>query len=151
MYDTKIKNKIDNPALAQMAKLAMNSLTGKFGQKSYMDQALLTMDINNKITDIDEINKNLDQYTESLEHLTAVQSMRIINDEVIQVFYQKPINIAHKEVGNFIFLVSYITAAARAAITEFRYKAGVNNCYYCDTDSLVCNEQGYRNLEADID
>jgi len=31
MYDTKIKNKIDNPALAQMAKLAMNSLTGKFG------------------------------------------------------------------------------------------------------------------------
>jgi len=52
-----------------------------------MDQALLTMDINNKITDIDEINKNLDQYTESLEHLTAVQSMRIINDEVIQVFY----------------------------------------------------------------
>lgn len=39
-----------------------------------------------------------------------------------------------------------ITANARMALYNLIFTAQISNCYYCDTDSLIVNEQGIRKL-----
>ena len=42
-----------------------------------------------------------------------------------------------------VHTISYITACARAHLARLERKAGLDNVYYMDTDSLVMNYQGY--------
>lgn len=45
------------------------------------------------------------------------------------------------------YLISYITAAQRANLNKVQRACGLKNYYYSDTDSLIVNEEGYKNLE----
>ena len=47
-------------------------------------------------------------------------------------------------------IASYVTSAARAYLWELITQAGVENVFYCDTDSVWTNETGYRALSEHI-
>jgi len=57
------------------------------------------------------------------------------------------------ELSNHSFpaIASHITAYARMYLYELIKKAGFENVYYCDTDSLFVNEEGYNRLKNFID
>ena len=42
-------------------------------------------------------------------------------------------------IGSFTHVASYITAVARMNLIEGIMDVGVENLYYCDTDSIVTN------------
>lgn len=48
-------------------------------------------------------------------------------------------------------IASHITAFARCLLTKYILQAGYKNCYYCDTDSLFVNANGYHNLSNFLD
>jgi hypothetical protein len=47
-------------------------------------------------------------------------------------------------------IASYVTSAARAYLWELITTAGIENVYYCDTDSVWANEDGYKRLTPHI-
>lgn len=51
------------------------------------------------------------------------------------------------EMGN-VALAGAITAYARMYLFEMLQECGERNRFYCDTDSIVCNEQGAKNLQS---
>jgi hypothetical protein len=48
-------------------------------------------------------------------------------------------------------IASYVTSAARSYLWELISKAGTQNVFYCDTDSIWCNQAGYEALRVHID
>jgi len=52
---------------------------------------------------------------------------------------------------SFPAISAFITSYARMKLYAAICKAERVNCYYCDTDSLVVNAQGYANLKDDLD
>ena len=57
----------------------------------------------------------------------------------------------HESFDSFVAIVAHITAFAREHIIKLRYKAGVENVFYIDTDSLTVNEKGFANLKKELD
>ena len=51
-------------------------------------------------------------------------------------------------VGDNVHLAAYITAGARSMLCRAIVIAGPENVYYCDTDSLFVNAEGFRRLQA---
>jgi DNA polymerase elongation subunit (family B) len=52
--------------------------------------------------------------------------------------------------NSFPAIASFVAAYARCYLTELILKAGEGNVLYCDTDSLIVNEKGLKNLESHI-
>lgn len=52
---------------------------------------------------------------------------------------------------SFPAIASYVTSFARLKLWQAINKAGRQNCYYCDTDSIVVNQTGLDNLSDLID
>jgi len=52
---------------------------------------------------------------------------------------------------SFPGIASHIAAAARSVLLDYIMKAGEDNVYYCDTDSLIVNGAGYAKLQSWID
>jgi DNA polymerase type B, organellar and viral len=134
-------------------KLFMNMLYGKFGQMGY-DSAVLTPEalesiyIRNKQV-MPEAYRNpeilLREFLSEIDWtpmgLTHSVTLRRINNLV----HIKVPNGEHSE--SFPGIAAYVTSYARELLLSFLSIAGDRNTYYCDTDSLFCNEIGYRNLE----
>ena len=53
--------------------------------------------------------------------------------------------------NSFPAIASYVTSYARLILSDAINKAGRDNCYYCDTDSLVVNRQGWEALVDEVD
>jgi hypothetical protein len=47
-------------------------------------------------------------------------------------------------------IAAHVTANARLYLWSLIEKAGRENVFYCDTDSLIVNRMGYYNLESEI-
>lgn len=47
-------------------------------------------------------------------------------------------------------LAAAITAKARMTLYNFMVKAGLENVFYCDTDSIITNRKGYEALASDL-
>lgn len=50
-----------------------------------------------------------------------------------------------------VYIASHVTAYARMHLWSIMQKAGLKNVFYCDTDSVFVNEEGYNNLADKID
>ena len=48
--------------------------------------------------------------------------------------------------NSFPAIAAHVTAYGRLYLWQLIKKAGLQNCFYCDTDSLIVNESGYSNL-----
>lgn len=117
-----------------MAKLFLNSLYGKFGQR---------VEELKEITDGDLSDEEFDETIVS----TATGRIHVYH------FMGKKYIKERKEpsFNSFIAIASHVTSYARAYLWRLIEKAGIENVLYMDTDSLFVSEEGYRRLQDEID
>ncbi len=124
-----------NPAFAYICKLILNSLYGKFGQR-------------NSIM-IEEIQTDCERnFRELIWH---VQEQKYY---IHQIFYglEQTILLQEEEgLNSMPAIAAHVTDYARIYLWYIIEKAGLNNCYYCDTDSIIVNRRGYKRLQDDLD
>lgn len=135
-YNTRLQFKADgNDPYQTLAKLMMNSLYGKFGQR--------VRDIT-KETTIDDKQTQIVQVFD--EDGTKLYDRLIFIGDVfhIQTKQQESFNA-------FVAIASHVTDYARHYLYQLQLIAGRDNVYYCDTDSLMTNEEGYTKLDSFLD
>lgn len=122
--------KDNNVAFYYLTKLLLNSLYGKFGQTV----------------------SNFTPFCEVCEELKDVKA-------IIDTKTGKPINLYQfgdtlwkEEKGSETSesipgIAAHITANTRLYLHNLRLIAGIKHCYYSDTDSLIVDETGLKNLE----
>lgn len=115
-----------------MYKLFLNSLYGKFGQKNIHWERVADADPKLTYTSpvIDEKGR---RYTE-----------RVVGGGVF-VLKNDPDDI--EAYNSFPAVAAHVTAYARMRLWKYIETAGLSNVYYCDTDSLYVNEEGFRRLD----
>ena len=126
--------KAGNTSSSNMAKIMMNSLYGKFGQRGRVYETIENNDEHTirTWTEIDADTKQVIQY-------------RQFAGMVQQLTEEPESRDSHPAIA------AHVTAFARMAMWETYKKAGLENCYYSDTDCVVVNQKGYVNLESLID
>jgi hypothetical protein len=135
-YDLKRLSK--DSATVAMAKLFLNSLYGKFGQKANSELELYTNQPN-----IDAMMEN-DIFTLTDEEL-GVDVIRLGD-----VVYQKPKKLEESASNSAPIISSAITSASRAYLDSLIRKAGREHVLYVDTDSLFVDDVGLNALRKDI-
>jgi len=119
-----------NSAFAAIAKLFLNSLYGKFGQRG------------ERWVEVGE-DKSGTAFSEWYEIDTVTGEKRRMRSMFGKVYK----HVKESESFNsFPAIAAHVTSYARMRLWEIIIKAGVKNVYYCDTDSVFVNEEGYRNL-----
>ena len=112
-------------------KYLLNSLYGKFGQRI---QKLDAIEANMSLKD----NFILDYYDADLKK------------KVVEYHFGGKIFMKRKKGASFdtfTAIPSFITAYARMYLWELMEKAGRENVYYCDTDSLFVKQEGKEKLK----
>lgn len=120
-----------NLIFAELVKYFMNSLYGKFGQKSERWEK-----VDNDLQDPDG------EYN--------------ILDDTDGIFYRYLViagerwNVLGKSESyhSFPAIAAHIASAARVYLWKLICKAGRENTFYCDTDSLWCNTTGQKRLST---
>lgn len=135
IYNLRLQAKAAGDTLyAWLYKILLNSLYGKFGQRGrrYIDSGPY---------DIDCIDTWLEYDIDSgtMEKVRAFGGLlqRWVDDG--ESFHSHPAIAAH------------VTAYARVILYNAIQTAGPDNCYYCDTDSLLVNYAGYSRLSGMLD
>lgn len=116
---------------SDLCKLFLNSLYGKFGQKSP------------QWCDEPEISAKEDEFCWTIidAQTLELKEFRAIG-ELVQ---QKVKRVDHPQ--SFCAIASYVTAYAREYLLELIKCSGWKNTFYVATDSLIVNQQGKENLE----
>jgi len=130
-YDLRMKYREDgNTGFETICKLLINSLYGKFGQTGLRQEIIGSAELD-EIWSIPVI--HLDNHTRSRQ----VALGGIIYEEFREgeSYHAMPAVAAH------------VTANARLYLFELIQRAGWENVYYTDTDSLIVNKKGYAILE----
>ena len=102
-----------NKTIKTIAKLRLNSLYGKFGQRMELKDL-------KEITEEEAIND-----TEHIKYKIGSHYYIVIDKKDIYS------DFIHSEIASFI------TANARVELYEMMLRAGLDNIYYCDTDSIL--------------
>lgn len=116
--------------LSSECKSDMNNLYGKFGQRTFGQTFICSPE---------------EFRTIALKHEGYVENVKFIEnyDNPEKSVYLVTIKKKKKNaIGNLTYVASFITSAARVALFDMVYSAGVKNVYYVDTDS--CYYQGPR-------
>ena len=122
------------PEYVELCKKMLNTLYGKFGQKAEQWK---------KIGDCPD-------EPDRVEILFIVGSKRVsklryLLGEVFEL-------VGYDECFNsFPAIASHVTAYGRLYLWDLIQQVGENNYFYCDTDSLIVNETGLKNLECHLD
>jgi len=119
-----------NPAFAYLCKLILNSLYGKFGQRS---SRVVYTGRNEKAKDIRRL---------IIDYKTHKISTH-------QVFFGREtiIDQGEDEAANSMpAIAAHVTDHARLYLWLLMQRAGLKNCFYCDTDSIILNRLGLENL-----
>ena len=120
----------DNPAFAYMCKIILNSLYGKFGQRT---ARVVYVGVNNQAKDTRRLIIDRDTHKISIH----------------QVFFGRETIIDQGEdegINSMPAISAHVTDYARLYLWSLIMKAGLKNCFYCDTDSIIVNENGYQKL-----
>jgi len=138
-YDLKKNGKDD--VTIQEAKLFLNSLYGKFGQRQH--------------DDIEEAgNRHI------VEDASALAAMKDLGISVLyehgQTFIRSGSRVLVKPKGNkgevshnaMPRIAAAVTAYARLSLWEIIKTAELENVYYCDTDSIITNKDGLAKCQA---
>ena len=125
----------NNVAFGYVCKLLLNSLYGKFGQRT---SQLVYAGVNKKAKDIRRLIIDRDTHKTSI-HQVFFGRETITDQEEEEAHNSMPAVSAH------------VTDYARLYLWSLIEKAGFNNCFYCDTDSIIVNETGLKRLHRFID
>jgi hypothetical protein len=137
-YFYQLKSESKTPVMRELSKLFLNSLYGKFGQRQNGDISLDTSPENDIISQENNIGSWF-----VIEGEEKHKIMRI-GDKFYRVEPQLP--TPGKQSSPIIS--SAVTSYARIYLWHLMKCCGVENVYYCDTDSIFTNRQGYERLEA---
>lgn len=112
-------------------KLLMNSLYGKFGQK-----------IDNYLTIGKDPEHGLGFYGEYDVELHKWIRFRRMNGKIdIADGYEEGYN-------SFVAISAFVTAYARCKLGQIIKRVLDGDLYYCDTDSVIVNQRGYKSLQG---
>lgn len=117
-----------------LTKLFLNSLYGKFGQRGFVFETVST---DEPITDY------------SIETIIDADTGERFTERVFGGIKQQE-KRDNESSDSIPSISSAVTSYARKLLWDFITKAGSENCFYVDTDSLLVNQQGYDNLLSDI-
>lgn len=133
-YNERLKAKAEGKSAYDLFfKIIMNSLYGKFGQQM------------GEWTTIGKCDpREVDYYSEIISGENYIYKYRKING-LVQRYEKKS-----EAFNSFPAISSHVTAYARVKMWQLITQAGMENIYYCDTDSIFVNEQGYKNLSEHI-
>jgi len=135
LYALKVRYGEENDALRrQLVKLLLNSLYGKFGQLGYEDRIIGTAD-----PEVISVSHGYDRARRC--NLTIYTAGGLVIEQTR----------TGEGYNSFVAIAAHVTAYARLYLWALIERAGRGNVYYCDTDSLVTNEAGYKALETGID
>lgn len=126
-------DKEDNQVLRFQAKIILNSLYGKFGQKEIVSR-IIDNKGDYKIT-------RLVGYSETLGK--SVTTTYLGNK--LEIKYS-----GGESTYSFPAIAGAVTAYARMYLYQMMKIAGFSNVFYCDTDSLIVNSAGLYNLSEYI-
>lgn len=122
------------PLIRAFAKLYLNSLYGKFGQRGFVDRVL-----GDDSTTVIRVSHGYNIRTQ--ERFTIRQVGH-------QVLYSSK---GGESYNAFCAIAAHVTANARLYLYDTILRMGRDNCFYCDTDSIICNTDGLARLEGMID
>lgn len=122
----------EQPALANVCKLILNSLYGKFG--AYRQRWQEDSDVTAPVP-----------FGNWYERKAGEAEARVYR--ALGWLPQRQHGRAEHP-DSFPAISSYVTSYGREIILSHANVAGLANCYYSDTDSLHVNQQGYDNLQA---
>ncbi len=119
---------------AWLYKTMLNSLYGKFGQRGRF------------YTTIGECNPNLVEVdTEIIYETEEIRHIRRFGG------LEQQLQIDGESRNSFPAIASHVTSYARLKLYNAIQTAGRENCYYCDTDSLIVNLRGFQRMEVFLD
>lgn len=119
-----------NKQYEYFVKLFMNSLYGKFGQRSPEWELCAGKQGNESF------------YERIMDIETGKEyAIKCIDGTVFELTGWK------EGWDTFVAVSSFVTSYARRLLWEMIHTAGMENVYYCDTDSLFTNKTGYENLD----
>ena len=123
-----------NEQYQYFVKLLMNSLYGKFGQRTETWEAIGSIDPSeNWVREIVDYDTN------------QTQTIKALGGTLWEKTGWK------EGFDTFVAVASFVTSYARAYLWFLMRKAGLENCFYSDTDSLIVNCEGYENLKPYCD
>lgn len=133
-YTQRLKAKTEGDKVHDMLyKLFLNSLYGKFGQKNEHWERIGDADPEEIRTEWVIDTRTGERY---LERVVGGGIFRRHND---------PDDV--EAVNSFPAIAAHVTAYARMRLWQYIETAGLGNVYYCDTDSVYVNREGYERLE----
>ncbi|KAK7588176.1 hypothetical protein V9T40_005421 [Parthenolecanium corni] len=129
-----IRNIENNPGKRAMAKLCLNSLWGKFGQRNNLP--------------VTEFVTNAHRFYEILLD-DKLQDINVfyVSDEMVQVNYRMRETYALNNFSTNIFVAIYTTANARLRLYDQLSRLD-KNVLYCDTDSIVYKDNGKNTVQT---
>lgn len=116
-------------------KIFLNSLYGKFGQKSIEWE-----EVGKAEKDIIKIEYIYDKTR------GTYKTIKIIGGLVLQNVDRT--GLENESFNSFPAIASHVTSYARSLLWDYIQIAEEKNVYYMDTDSIICNLSGYENLQA---
>ena len=141
-FKIKIKESLDidiekfefNDGLRSISKLCLNSLWGKFGQRTNMSQT-------NYVTEVSEF------YEILLDDKLDNKSFQFVNDDVVQMTYNFKDQFVDNSKNTNIFTASFTISHARLAL--YRKLDYLNDkVLYYYTDSIICIDDGKMSIKT---
>lgn len=123
-----------NRVYRELSKTFLNALSGKFGQ--IRDETVT-------IEEEDEEPPAFFFYQENNKETSKIEKTFRLGRQKITYLHRDPENAYN----SFVPIISFITAYQRVYLWELIKKAGRENVFLTDTDSLIVNEKGYNNLK----
>lgn len=133
-YNDRLNNRrLGNTSWSNIDKLFGNSLYGKFGQSGHEREEYIV-----------DTNETIERFTGSELHSNRHYTEIHWFNHIIREYKDGEATYSHPAIAGAV------TAYARTLLYNFIQLAGNKNVFYCDTDSLIVNTQGYINLKQYI-
>ncbi|MEY3371094.1 MAG: hypothetical protein RLZZ392_120 [Pseudomonadota bacterium] len=114
-----------NEGLRFIAKICLNSLWGKFGQRTNMTKTLIIK------------NNPALFYSYIFNNKYEISNILFLNEDTVEIKYKISEDDPIESNNTNVAIASITTGWARIWLYNAMLKVGLNNVIYCDTDSLI--------------
>lgn len=121
--DLQPENIVPNPGKRAVAKICLNSLWGKFGQRNNMAKS-------------EYVTTAKRFYELLLDDRLEISQTTFLNEDIVQVTYKYLNEYVEDSFSTNVFIAAFTTSNARLRLYDMLDKLGNNVAYY-DTDSVV--------------
>lgn len=133
-YEKRLEAKAaGDSVLDYLYKIMLNSLYGKFGQKSFEWEEVGTAP-----SDVVDI-----RYIYDADRGTY-KTVKIIGGLILENKHHT--GILQESFNSFPAIAAHVTSYARMLLWEGMTTAGLDEVYYTDTDSIICSDVGYERI-----